>query len=70
MRTCPTCGSVKVYVDGKLRKTVNLERSSSAMRREVYSVNFKKLGKHSIKVVTVAKGKKKQVALDAIVVRH
>lgn len=68
-RTCPTCGSVKIYVDGKLKKKVSLS-GASALRKQKYSVSFKKLGKHSLRIVTVAKGKKKTVALDAVLIKH
>jgi hypothetical protein len=71
MTTCPTCGWVKVYVDGKYKKKVSLYSSTTVARRQVYSVSFKKkLKKHRIKVVTVKKKKRKRVEIDGVLVRH
>jgi hypothetical protein len=54
MRTGPDMGRVKVFVDGKYKTTVNLDRASSTHRRLVYTKNWAKVGEHSIAVKPVS----------------
>ena len=54
MRTGPDMGRVKVFVDGKYRATVDLDRARSTQRRLVYAKNWAKVGEHSIAIKPVS----------------
>ncbi len=53
MRTGSNMGRVKVFVDGKYKTTVDLDRASATQRRLVYAKNWAKVGEHSIAIKPV-----------------
>ncbi|MFN8631413.1 MAG: hypothetical protein U0838_14180 [Chloroflexota bacterium] len=57
-------GKAKVYVDGKLKTTLNLKSSVTKYRNLAYVISFATSGSHTIKIV-VASGR---VDVDAFVV--
>lgn len=66
----PTSGRVRVYVDGVLRATVDLYRSSTQSRVVVFSTNWEQEGVHSIRLVADVSAARPRVEVDgAVVVR-
>lgn len=66
---CPTCGRLKVYVDGKLHKTVDTGAARTVKRSQVWSASFSSSRKHTIKVVTVGTKGRPRTVVDAVLVR-
>jgi hypothetical protein len=50
MRTGPGMGKVKVYVDGRSARIINLDRPKNTPRKIVFAKNWDKRGKHSIAI--------------------
>ena len=65
----PTRGRARVYVDGKLSKTVNLWASGYVPNRVLYTVKWADMGSHSLKIVVLGTAGHPTVAIDAFVVR-
>jgi hypothetical protein len=63
-----TRGSAKVYVDGKLRATVNLYALATSNGVIAYTVNFGSAGSHTVSVVGLATVGHPVVDVDAFVV--
>ena len=62
--TGPTRGKAKVYVDGKLVRTVDLRRSTFHARAAVYSKRWSTARKHTIKIVVLRTSGRSMVAID------
>ena len=66
MTTDPTLGIVKVYIDGDLRKTVDMADFDSGDKVIVYARRFSSYGEHVIRIVS-SSGARPNVILDAFV---
>jgi len=66
MSTDPTLGIVKVYIDGDLRKTVDMADFDSGDRVVIYARRFSSYGSHVIRVKS-SSGTRPNVILDAFV---
>ena len=66
MSTDPTLGIVKVYIDGDLRKTVDMADFDSGDQVIVYARRFSSYGSHVIRVMS-SSGARPNVFLDAFV---
>ena len=66
MTTDPTLGIVKVYIDGDLRKTVDMADFDAGDRIIVYARRFSSYGSHVIRVMS-SSGARPNVILDAFV---
>jgi hypothetical protein len=64
----PTRGSARVYVDGHLISTVNLNSVTSTARRVVFAKTWSASGTHTIKVVVVGTAGHPRVDVDAFFV--
>jgi hypothetical protein len=64
----PTRGQARVYVDGKLVRTVDLHSRSFAARSAVFSKAWAKAGKHSLAIEVVGTTGHPYVAIDEFVV--
>jgi hypothetical protein len=64
----PGRGSVKVYIDGVGKATVNLYRASAQYRVVVRRYNFATVGAHTVKLVVVGTSGHPRVDVDAFVV--
>jgi len=62
----PTRGTARVYLDGKLVKTVDLRRSSFRARAVLFAKPFAAAGTHTLKIVVTSSGR--PVAIDEIVI--
>ena len=62
--TGPTRGRAKVYVDGKLVRTVDLRRSAFHARSAVYSKRWSSSRTHTIRVVVLGTSGRSMVAID------
>lgn len=60
-------GKLKVYVDGKYKRTVDLYSATSANRAAVYLGSFS-TSRHSIKLVQLTSGSRKRVDIDGLAV--
>ncbi|MGQ0464472.1 MAG: hypothetical protein ACT4QG_04025 [Sporichthyaceae bacterium] len=67
---CSTCGTVKIYVDGKLKATVDTYAKSTKVRQEIWSTSFSSIGRHTVKVVVVGTAKRPNVRIDGLVVKR
>jgi hypothetical protein len=65
---CPSCGAVKIYVDGVLKATVDTYARTAAVRQVVWSTRFASIGAHKIKVVVVGTAKRPEVRVDGVAV--
>ncbi|CAN5509778.1 hypothetical protein BH20CHL7_BH20CHL7_03890 [soil metagenome] len=61
----PTRGAIKVTVDGVVRPTVSLQRSTTKSRLAVFSTAWATLGRHVIRIEVVGR---KRVDLDGFVI--
>jgi hypothetical protein len=61
-------GSAQVYVDGKLKTTINTHANSVSSQQVVYVINFGSSASHNIKIVNVATAGHPAVDVDAFVV--
>ena len=64
----PTRGQARVYVDGKLARTVDLHSRSFAARSAVFSKAWAKAGKHTLVIEVVGTAGHPYVAVDEFVV--
>lgn len=62
--TGPTRGKARVYVDGRLVKTVDLRRSSFHARTAVFSKRWSTSAKHTIRIVALGTPGRSMVAID------
>jgi hypothetical protein len=65
----PTRGKAKVYIDGRLKATVNLYSARFQARRVLFSAAVQD-GSHRITIVAVATRGRPVVAIDAFEVRN
>ena len=56
--TCSTCGSLKVYWNGKLIKTVSLKSTKTVYKKVITVAAFKVATKGTLKIVVATSGKK------------
>lgn len=59
---CPSCGTLRVYVDGRLVATVDSRASRTAWRRVLCTVSVHR-GRHAVRLVASGRG---QVVLDGV----
>lgn len=67
-RAAPNRGKARVYVNGTLFKTVDLYRSSSSVRRVVWSATWTSTATRTVKIVVVGTPGRPQVDLDSFVI--
>ncbi len=67
---CPTCGKVKVFVDGKLRATIDTYAKKATSRTQVWFLDLGTPAKHKIVLQVVGKGAKRLVRIDGLMVRQ
>jgi hypothetical protein len=67
--TGPTRGVAKVYVDGRLVRTVDLRRPSFRARSTLFQAAWPTAGRHTIAIVVAASGGRSMVAIDDVTVR-
>ena len=67
-RTGPTYGSARVYIDGSLVKTVNLNAATVTDRKMVFVRSWAAVGNHTIRIVVVGTSGHPGVVLDQIFV--
>ena len=67
-RTGPTYGSARVYIDGSLVKTVNLNAATVTDRKMVFVRSWSAIGNHTIRIVVVGTSGHPGVVLDQIFV--
>ena len=65
-RLAPTNGQAKVYIDGKLIKTVNLFSSTVVDRKLVFTHTWTAVGNHSIRIVVNGTSGHPKVVVDQI----
>ncbi len=66
---CPTCGLLRVRVDGGPWRTVDSYRAATATRQQLlYTGSFGSIGRHTLEVQTLATRGRPRVAIDAIAV--
>jgi hypothetical protein len=63
---CATCGAFRVYVDGKLVRTVDTYSATTKARQVLWSANLGAIKRHAIKIVTVGTAHRPAVFVDAI----
>ncbi len=68
--TGPTRGKVKVYVDGKYVKTVNLYSASTTVRKAIFLKSLKGSGTHTVRLVAAPTSTRKRVDIDGLAVRR
>lgn len=66
----PTRGSVRVYVDGRYKTTVNLHSATLSLRRIVWSATFATSGSHSLTLQIVGTHGHPRGDVDAFLVAH
>jgi hypothetical protein len=62
--TGPTRGKAKVYIDGRLVRTVDLRRSAFHSRSTVFSKRWSTARKHSVRIVVLGTRGRAMVAID------
>lgn len=67
-RLGPAYGQARVYIDGALVKTVNLNAATIFDRKLVYTKSWTSVGNHSIRIVVVGTSGHPKVVLDQIFV--
>jgi hypothetical protein len=67
-RLGPSYGSARVYIDGSLVKTINLNASTVTDRKLVFVRSWSAVGSHSIRIVVVGTSGHPGVVLDQIFV--
>jgi Tol biopolymer transport system component len=67
---CPTCGKVKIFVDGALKATVDTYAKTASVRQQVWSTSFPSIGRHTVKIVVVGTAKRPTVRIDGLVARR
>jgi len=68
--TGPTRGKVKVFVDGKFVKTVNLFSKKTDNRKAIFLKSLKGSGKHTIKFVAAPTTTRKRIDIDGLAVKR
>ena len=63
----PKMGRAKIYVDGKLVKTVDAHKSKTKARQLIYYKGFKKKGTHWLKVVNLGTPGRARFEVDGVV---
>lgn len=64
----PTMGSARVYIDGRLVRTVNLNSATKVVRKLVFLQNFSSSGTHTIRIVVAGTSGNPRVYVDQIFV--
>lgn len=64
----PTRGKARVFVDGRLIRTVDLHAGSFDARRAVFSKHWSKKGAHTLRIVVLGTRGHPYVAIDRLVV--
>lgn len=67
-RTGPTSGSARIYIDGVLKKTVNLYAATTGIRKLMFTYAWSSIGNHKMKIVVVGTAGHPRVTLDQILV--
>lgn len=67
---CPTCGQLKVFVDGVLRATVDTFAAKTTPRQVVWSASYATIGRHRVTVAVVGTAKRPGVRVDGVVARR
>lgn len=67
--TGPTRGRARVYIDGRLVRTVDLRRPSFDPSATLFSTRWPKAGRHTIKIVVVGTAGRPMVAVDDFTIR-
>jgi hypothetical protein len=67
-KTGPTYGQARVYINGVLVKTVNLNSATDQTRRLVFSKSFGSIATRSIKIVVVGTAGHPKVVVDQLFV--
>lgn len=62
--TGPTRGKAKIYVDGKLVRTVDLRRSTFHAHAAVFTKRWSTARKHTIRIVVIGTSGRSMVAID------
>ena len=65
-RLAPTNGQAKVYIDGALIKTVNLNSATVVDRKLVFTHTWTAVGNHSIRIVVNGTAGHPKVVVDQI----
>jgi hypothetical protein len=65
-RLSPSSGQAKVYIDGRLVKTVNTFSSTTVDRKLVFAYSWSSVGNHSIRIVVSGTSGHPKVAVDQI----
>lgn len=68
--TGPTRGKVKVYVDGKYVKTVNLYSKTTTYRKAILLKSLKGSGTHKVSLVAAPTKTRKRVDIDGLAVKR
>ena len=66
--TCSTCGSIKVYWNSKLIKTVSLKTTATVYHKVILVATFTSVQKGTLKLVVSTSGKK--IYLDGVAIRR
>jgi hypothetical protein len=64
----PNMGSARVYIDGRLVRTVNLHSATKVVRKLVFLQNFSSSGTHTIRIVVAGTSGHPRVTVDQIFV--
>ena len=66
--TCSTCGSIKVYWNSKLIKTVSLKTTATVYHKVILVATFSSVQKGTLKLVVSTSGKR--IYLDGVAIRR
>ena len=50
---CPTCGQARVYLDSKLRATIDTRAATTLARQVVWTLRLGPIGRHTVKVTVL-----------------
>jgi hypothetical protein len=67
--TGPTRGVAKVYVDGRLVRTVDLRRPSFRARSTLFQTSWPTAGRHTIAIVVASSKGRSMVAIDDVTIQ-
>jgi hypothetical protein len=67
-RTGPTSGTARMYVDGVLKRTVNLYAPTTGIRKLMFTWSWATVGNHKLKIVVNGTAGHPRVTLDQILV--
>jgi hypothetical protein len=68
--TGPTRGKARVFIDGRLVRTVDLRRSSFDARATLFSTRWSGAGRHTIRIVVLGTRGRAMVAVDDFTIRR